>query len=149
MPIANLQVIVFFQSPHLRLPEELYLLHLGKFCSGSFERIYLTPQFNRLASGTLPVSVDFLLPFPRYQSIQSRGPKQKFQYDFSQLEKVDQRGQRQEQKSNTEPMAWPEFLSWYTEKAPSYQRYLLDISVSGVGVIGVTAIFVSCLFYSD
>lgn len=26
--------------------------------------------------------------------------------------------------SSAEPMAWPEYLEWFTVKCPSYQRYL-------------------------
>lgn len=47
-----------------------------------------------------------------------------FVYDFASISQVHQAGHRQQDSRKYEPMAWPEYLQWYTQKCPNHQRYL-------------------------
>ena len=40
------------------------------------------------------------------------------------ISKVEKVGRMAGDESSAEPMAWPEYLEWFTVKCPSYQRYL-------------------------
>ncbi len=56
---------------------------------------------------------------PGRRSATSKG----FVYDFASISQVHQAGRRQQDSRKYEPMAWPEYLQWYTEKCPNHQRY--------------------------
>ena len=43
-------------------------------------------------------------------------------FDFATLERTQSGGNRVEESSCLTPMAWPEYLEWFTSKCPSYQR---------------------------
>lgn len=67
-----------------------------------------------------------LPPLTRTELTQSKkkGPQKAFQYDFSQLDRVESSGIRFEGKGKYKPLAWPEYLQYYTKEAPSYLSVL-------------------------
>lgn len=58
------------------------------------------------------------------QQSKKKGPQKAFQYDFSQLDRVESSGIRFEGKGKYKPLAWPEYLEYYTKEAPSYLSVL-------------------------
>lgn len=43
-------------------------------------------------------------------------------YDFCTIERISRGGVLHQDLGTLEPMAWPEYLEYYTTKAPSYKR---------------------------
>lgn len=57
-------------------------------------------------------------------SIGRNQKKNTFTYDFCSIERVQSGGRRTQDLGNHTPMALPEYLEYYTSKAPSYNRSL-------------------------
>ena len=51
--------------------------------------------------------------------VKGRGATKHAQYDFCTIQRVNSGG----------PMAWPEYLEYFTQKAPSYQRGFAEHSL--------------------
>ena len=111
------------------ISQELFLMHLKKFCDGLLgnAQTQVQPVFSlygchvRLHASnakTTNFNTLFLLRVP--ENATGRGAKAP-DYDFTSVDRVNQTGRRYEDTKLVEPMAWPAYLKWYTEKAPSYQ----------------------------
>lgn len=61
--------------------------------------------------------------------VKGRGATKHAQYDFCTIQRVNSGGVRYEDLGTQEPMAWPEYLEYFTQKAPSYQRGFAEHSL--------------------
>lgn len=66
------------------------------------------------------------------------GYQSELSYDFCSLKQVVSAGQREEDIEVLEPLAFPEFIKFFTEKAESWRRLLLAmVQDMGPGSLGV------------
>lgn len=101
--------------------QEVSVMHLKKFCEGKLGSIRTVSASDSLCDALFLHSSGC----SRYTAPRPQNQKGPFTYDFSQLQKVTERGQRRQKEEKSVPMAWPEYLTWFTTEAPSYQRYLV------------------------
>lgn len=124
------------QSMERNRPQE-FLGHLENFCQETLSKITWKVMYQSIVqiqykSNFRVMYIHAAVNQPSHLNLRcpamGRGIKRKT-WDFARIKVVNQSGNRTETFSKMRPLAKPDFLEWFTCKAPSYRSYLATLGM--------------------